>query len=136
MKNDNLSTEDIAKQLRLYLRDHGYAENTFCKYANMAGGELNIVLNPKEKVLREFDSLHMRCLRGVLNALEISLGDLMAYVPKPVIEPLNLKLDYVEIKIIDYAINLLIANGSVGDENFAIEDVYNLRKKLDELEKN
>ena len=136
MKNDNLSTEEIAKQLRLYLRDHGYTENSFCKYANMAGGELSIVLNPKEKVLREFDSLHMRCLRGVLNALEISLDDLMAYIPEPVAEPLNLKLDYVEIKIVDYAINSLIANGLVGDENFAIEDVYNLRKKIDELEKN
>ena len=136
MKNDNLSTEDIAKQLRLYLRDHEYTENSFCKYANITNSELNVVLNPKEKVLREFDSLHMRCLRGVLNALEISLDDLMAYIPKPVIEFSNLKLDYAEIKIIDYAINLLIANGLVGDENFAIEDVYNLRKKLDELEKN
>lgn len=136
MKNNNLSTEDIAKQLRLYLRDHGYTENSFCKYANITNSELNVVLNPKEKVLREFDSLHMRCLRGVLNALEISLDDLMAYIPKPVIEFSNLKLDYVEIKIIDYAINSLIANDLVGDENFVIEDVYNLRKKLDELEKN
>ena len=47
-----------------------------------------------------------------------------------------MKNDYAKIKIIDYAINSLIANGSVGDENFAIENVYNLRKKLNELEKN
>lgn len=48
---------------------------------------------------------------------------------------LNLKLDYVEIKIINYAINSLITNGLVSDEGFTVEDVYNLRKKLDELEK-